>query len=790
MFIHDAIWSLPELDSGPATPENRLAVGTARRRLEDARLLAGKGAYLDDLPSADTLRGVIARSPYAHAKIARIDATAARAIPGVALILTAADLDADGIKPIPALSAVKIDGTPVKIAPPPFELLARDTVRHVGDPVAFVVAETETIAMEAVEALAIDYEELTPVLSPDDAAALPGYEIALGDAAAVDAAFAVAHKIVELEVINQRLAGVPLEPRNAQGEPDGERVTLRTGTQAPHLVRRVLTADVFGWPEKQLRVIAPDTGGGFGLKATVMREQGLAVWAAKKLGRKVRWISTRSEAFLSDTGGRDMRTRIAVAFDKDAKILALRAAVSANLGAYLSYFGPVPANIGLVGMIGVYATPAAHITSRARFTNTAPVDAYRGAGRPESIYAIERALDKAAREFGIGPDEIRRRNVVPFAALPYRTPMGTLYDSGDFKGTIDKLVAFADVAGFAARRKESETRGRLRGLGLGCYIERAAGGAEEAATVILDAEGGADVLLGTMTQGQGHVTAYTQIVADRLGLDPARIRIHQGDTDVVARGVGTFGSRSLPVGGSALQRAIDKVVEGLTPLAAELLEAAAVDIEFRDAGFRIAGTDRVIDVPRVAKAFHERRETGQRLPGGLGADLSAQGTFQPVEPTFPNGCHACEVEIDPDTGEVAVTRYSCVDDFGNEINPLLVDGQMHGALAQGIGQALLEHFVHDETTGQPLTGSFMDYAMPRAGDLPFFDLARNPDPCKNNPLGLKGCAEAGCIGAPPVVISAVLDALAPLGVKHIDMPATPYRVWKAIDDARQTKGSN
>lgn len=778
------------MDSGTASPENRLAVGTARRRLEDARLLAGKGAYLDDLPSADTLRGVVARSPYAHAKIARIDTTAARAIPGVALILTAADLDADGIKPIPALSAVKIDGTPVKITPPPFELLARDTVRHVGDPVAFVVAESEAIAMEAVEALEIDYEELPPVLSPDDDAALPGYEIALGDAGAVDAAFAAAHKIVELDVVNQRLAGVPLEPRNAQGEPDGERVTLRTGTQAPHLVRRVLTADVFGWPEKQLRVIAPDTGGGFGLKATVMREQGLAVWAAKKLGRKVRWISTRSEAFLSDTGGRDMRTRIAVAFDKDAKILALRAAVSANLGAYLSYFGPVPANIGLVGMIGVYATPAAQITSRARFTNTAPVDAYRGAGRPESIYAIERALDKAAREFGIGPDEIRRRNVVPFAALPYRTPMGTRYDSGDFKGTIDKLVAFADLAGFPARRQESEMRGKIRGLGLGCYIERAAGGAEEAATVILDADGGADVLLGTMTQGQGHVTAYTQIVADRLGLDPARIRIHQGDTDVVARGVGTFGSRSLPVGGSALQRAIDKVVDGLTPLAAELLEAAAIDIEFRDAGFRIAGTDRVIDVPRVAKAFHERREMGQRLPGGLGADLSAQGTFQPVEPTFPNGCHSCEVEIDPDTGEVAVARYSCVDDFGNEINPLLVDGQMHGALAQGIGQALLEHFVHDETTGQPLTGSFMDYAMPRAADLPFFDLARNPDPCKNNPLGLKGCAEAGCIGAPPVVISAVLDALTKFGVQHIDMPATPYRVWKAIDDARNDKGSN
>ncbi len=502
-------------------------------------------------------------------------------------------------------------------------------------------------------------------------------------------------------------------------------------------------------------------------------------------GRPVRWISTRTEAFQSDTAGRDMRSRIALALRADGRILALRARIEANLGAYLSYFGAVPANIGLAGLVGAYTIPCVDIVSRASFTNTLPVDAYRGAGRPEAIYAIERAIDKAARELGLAQDEMRRRNLVPREAIPYRTAVGTLYDSGDFKLSVDRVTALADVAGFPARRAQARAQGRLLGLGMAYYIERAAGGAEEAARIVLDAEGGADVMIGTMPAGQGHVTSYTQIVAQRLGLDPARIRIHQGDTDLVARGVGTFGSRSMPVGGSALRRAAERIIEILHPHASERLEAAAADVEFRNARFVVAGTDRGIGVAEVAAALHRAAAaegTGQ-LPGGLGADISAQGTFQPVEPTFPNGCHACEIEIDPETGEAKLRRYSAVDDFGNEINPMLVDGQLHGGIAQGIGQALLESVVHDPH-GQILTGSFMDYAMPRAADMPDIALARNPAPCLNNPLGLKGCAEAGAVCAPPAVINAILDALAPLGVGTIDMPATPQAIWNAIQKAR------
>jgi carbon-monoxide dehydrogenase large subunit len=607
--------------------------------------------------------------------------------------------------------------------------------------------------------------------------------VTLGDRKAADAVFAAADRVVEIEVVNQRVAAVPLEARGAQAEPDGERIVLRTGTQAPHLLRRVLAKDVFGWPEERIRVVTPDTGGGFGTKAPVYREQALVVWAAVRTGRAVRWLSSRSEAFQSDTAGRDMRTRIELALTSDGRIGALRARVNANLGAYLSFFGGVPANIGLAALVGPYSIPIVDIVSRTWFTNTVPVDAYRGAGRPEAIYAIERAIDRAARETGIAQDEFRRRNVVRHSALPYRTPVGTLYDSGDFAGSIGRIAELADLSGFPARRAESRRAGMLRGLGLAYYIERAAGGAEEAARIILDAEGGADVMLGTMTAGQGHATAYTQIVAERLGLDPSRIRIRQGDTDVVSRGVGTFGSRSLPVGGSALHHAVDRLVEILRPYAADLLEAAIGDIEFRDAHFVIAGTDLRIDVATIARHIHAKGASAERLPGSLGVDLSAQGTFQPVEPTFPNGCHACEVEIDPETGTTRLLRYSAVDDFGNEINPMLVDGQLHGGIAQGIGQALLENVVYD-AHGQLLTGSFMDYAMPRATEIPDIRLARNPDPCKNNPLGLKGCAEAGAVCAPPAVINALLDALAPLGVRELDMPATPQRVWTAIESAR------
>lgn len=768
--------------SGPTT-----ATGSdgRQRRIEDFRLLRGEARFLSDIPADGSLHAVVVRSPHAHAIVRSVDAAAARSMPGVALVLTGADLDADAIAPISAFGPATLSGKPVPIAAPPYELLARDRVRHVGEPVAFVVATSEEAALAASEAVLVDYDVLAAAVDPRAHDAIPGFEIELGDSAACDAAFAAADRVVEVDVFNQRVAAVPLEPRSAEAVPDGTRIILRTGTQAPHLLRRVLASDVFRWPEERLRVIVPDTGGGFGAKAPVYREQGLVVWAAVRTGRPVRWISTRTEAFQSDTAGRDMRSRIALALRADGRILALRARIEANLGAYLSYFGAVPANIGLAGLVGAYTIPCVDIVSRASFTNTLPVDAYRGAGRPEAIYAIERAIDKAARELGLAQDEMRRRNLVPREAIPYRTAVGTLYDSGDFKLSVDRVTALADVAGFPARRAQARAQGRLLGLGMAYYIERAAGGAEEAARIVLDAEGGADVMIGTMPAGQGHVTSYTQIVAQRLGLDPARIRIHQGDTDLVARGVGTFGSRSMPVGGSALRRAAERIIEILHPHASERLEAAAADVEFRNARFVVAGTDRGIGVAEVAAALHRAAAaegTGQ-LPGGLGADISAQGTFQPVEPTFPNGCHACEIEIDPETGEAKLRRYSAVDDFGNEINPMLVDGQLHGGIAQGIGQALLESVVHDPH-GQILTGSFMDYAMPRAADMPDIALARNPAPCLNNPLGLKGCAEAGAVCAPPAVINAILDALAPLGVGTIDMPATPQAIWNAIQKAR------
>ncbi|MBI1245484.1 MAG: molybdopterin-dependent oxidoreductase [Alphaproteobacteria bacterium] len=773
------------MQSGSSGHPTKVEIGRRERRIEDSRLLRGEAEFLADISDDGVLHGVVVRSPHAHALIRSIDAAAAAKLPGVRLVLTGADLDTLPVKPISAFGPATLAGKPVAVDAPPYELLARSRVRHVGEPVAFVVAETEATALEAAECVAIDYEPLDAAIAPDDEHAMLGFETELGDPAAADAAFAKADRVVEIDVVNQRVAAVPLEPRGAQSEVDGKRVILRTGTQAPHLLRRVLAKDVFGWPEEKLRVIVPDTGGGFGAKAPVYREQGLVVWAAICTGRPVRWLSSRTEAFQSDTAGRDMRSRIALALRADGKILALRARIDANLGAYLSYFGGVPANIGLAGLVGAYAIACVDIRSRGYFTNTLPVDAYRGAGRPEAIYAIERAIDKAAHELGLAPDEMRKRNLVPREAIPYRTPVGTLYDSGDFVGSVERLTALADTRGFPARRAMARARGRLLGLGIAYYIERAAGGAEEAARIVLDHEGGADVMIGTMPAGQGHVTAYTQIVADRLGLDPARIRIHQGDTDIVTRGVGTFGSRSLPVGGSALRRAVERMIEILHPYASDHLEAATADVEFQNARFVVAGTDRSVDVANLAAALHRKVGIGglPRLPGSLGVDLSAEGAFQPAEPTFPNGCHACEIEIDPETGEATLSRYCAVDDFGNEINPMLVDGQLHGGIAQGIGQALLEAVVHDPH-GQILTGSLMDYAMPRAADMPDLVLARNPDPCRNNPLGLKGCAEAGAVCAPPAVINAVLDALAPLGVEAIDMPATPQAIWKAIQRAR------
>ncbi len=764
-----------------------MTVGLSVKRREDERLLCGNGAYLEDLDMAGALTGVVLRSPYPHAQIVAIDTTAARALPGVRLILTGKDLALDGIGPIGAVPAVTLTGAALPVQAPDYTILARDVVRYVGDIVAFVVADDRDAALAACGSIAIDYEMLPVVTDPADPAATGGYTLMHGDPGATAAAFAAAAHVSTVTVTNPRVTGVPMETRGAWAHLDGNRIALTTGTQAPHLLRRLLAADVFGMPESGLRVITPDVGGGFGVKAATYREQALVVWAARRLGRAVKWVADRSEAFLSDTSGRDMVTTISLALSAEGKVRGLRADVVANLGAYLSYFAAMPANMGLAGLVGTYDIPAVEIHSRGRFTNTGPVCAYRGAGRPEAIYAIERAMDKAARDLGLSPMEIRRRNVISAEALPKLTPMGTIYESGDFPALLHKADVLADIAGFTARRAAAAQAGRLRGMGVITYIERCAGGAEEAARIMLDGDGGADVMLGTMTAGQGHATAYTQMVASRLALDPAKIRIHQGDTDVVSRGVGTFGSRSLPVGGSALHRAVDAVIEMARPIAADLLEAAVVDLEFHAGSYVVAGTDRAIPITEVAR--HAALQPGGslsddgRMRGSLGADLAADGTFKPMEPTYPNGCHVCEVEIDPETGEAWLDRYTAVDDFGNEINPLLVDGQVHGGLAQGIGQGLLERVVYDDD-GQLVTGSFMDYAMPRASDMPDIVLARSPHPCLNNPLGLKGCGEAGATAAPPAVMNALLDALAALGVTHMDMPATPERIWRAMELAR------
>jgi len=768
--------------AGPG-PVPALRAGQPARRLEDRRLLRGAGAYLDDL-GEDALAGWVLRSPHAHARIVALDAGAARARPGVVAVLTAAELQADGLGPIPASPVATLAGPGLEIASPAYPLLAGGEVRFVGDPVAFVVAETPDAAREAGELIEVDYEELPAVTDPADPQAEPGYALLHGDPVATAVAFAGAAHIVETTVANPRVSAAPLETRSALARPDGERTVLIAGTQAPHLLRRILADDVFGTGEASLRVVTPDVGGGFGAKAPVYREQGLVVWAARRLGRAVGWQADRSEAFLADTAGRAMRTKIALALAADGTLLGLRAEVTADLGAYLSFFGGMPASMGLSGLVGVYRIPAVEIRSAGRFTNTAPVCAYRGAGRPEAIYALERAIDHAARAVGLHPVELRRRNLVPAAALPYATPMGTVYDSGDFPALLEKALRQADVAGFVARRAAAAGRGLLLGLGMSCYVERCAAGAEDAARVVLDGEGGADVMLGTMTAGQGHATAYTQMVAARLGLDPARIRIHQGDTDVVARGVGTFGSRSLPVGGSALHRAMEALIEKARPLAADLLEAAAADLEFEAGRFTVGGTDYAVTLAEVARRhLSALAATPERLRGSLGADLTADGAFKPVQPTYPNGCHICEVEVDPETGRTALVRYTATDDFGAEINPMLVDGQVHGGVAQGIGQALLERVVYD-ASGQLVSGSFMDYAMPRADDLPSLQLARRPERCPSNPLGVKGCGEAGATAAPPAVMNAVMDALAQVGVEEFDMPATPGRVWEAIRRAQ------
>jgi carbon-monoxide dehydrogenase large subunit len=779
----------------------KFAIGQSVRRLEDPRLLQGLGRYSDDVSLPRELHAVLVRSPHAHARIRGLDARRALAAPGVAAVLTAADLAADGVGDLPTDRTRKRgDGTPAFATPRP--ALARDRVRHVGDPLALLVADTRAHAVDAAELVTIDYEPLPAVVATvaathpgappvwDEAPDNVAFVAESGQREAVARAFAGAAHVTRLDFVVSRVAAAPLEPRGAVGEYDRRagRYTLHTGIQAPHGTRTLL-ADVLRVPQSRVRVVTGDVGGSFGMRSGLYPEMVLVLWAARRLGRPVKWTSDRREGFVTDEHGRDNVSTVELALDADGRFLALRVAVTLNVGAYLTprSAGPGTNNIG--GVAGVYTTPVIHHQTTGVFTHTTSTGPYRGAGRPEATYAIERVIDLAARELGLDPVALRRRNLIPASAMPFKTGLVFTYDSGDFARGMDLALSLADHAGFEKRRVEARTRGRLRGLGVANAIEVAGGPYTalnpDTAEIRVNPDGSVTVLTGSTSMGQGNETAFAQIVGDRLGVEPARIQVTWGDSDALGAGRGNGGSGALSVGGSAIVRAVDKIIERGRRIAARVLEAAPEDIVFRDGRFTVAGTDTGLALADVARAAYQPK----RLPPGLEPGFSETAAFTPPAVTFPNGCQIAEVEVDPDTGAVTVVRHTVVDDVGRMVNPLLVKGQIHGGVVQGLGQALLEDLSYDAETGQLLAGSFMDYAMPRADDVPPFTVDSHEVPTAVNPLGAKGVGEAGTVGALPAVVNAVNDALAPLGVRHLDMPLTPARVWRAIRDAEATRGT-
>ena len=761
---------------------SKFALGQSVTRIEDAALVQGAGRYTDDFELAGAAHACILRSPHAHASVVNIDTAAAREAPGVLAVLTGADAAADGLGDIPCLVPVtNIDGTPRADTPRP--VLARGRVRHVGDPVALVVAETLAQAKDAAELIEIEYEPL-PAVVDTRGATQPGaprawdhiadnlcFDIGAGtDKADVDAAIARAAHVTRLELINNRVIANPIEPRAALADfdPASGRSTLYTPSQGPHVIHGQLAEAVLKIGKDQLRVISGNVGGAFGMKIFLHPEQPLVVWASRRLKRAVRWTADRSEGFVSDVQGRDNYSIAELALDEGGHFLALRVTTHANMGAYLSNYAPYIPQLAVPMLSGVYRIPAIYANIRGVVSNTVPVDAYRGAGRPEAIYLVERIVDLAARELGFAPDELRRRNFIKPADMPYQTPVESRYDSGDFAAVMARAMEKADWAGFAARREKSKAQGKLRGIGMAMYIERCGGGNGDTVILKVDPAGSVTLISGMQDNGQGHITTFVQLLSDKLGLDASQIRVVQGDTDVVPSGL-TGGSRFLAIGGIAAMSAADEVIDQGKDAAAGLLEAAASDIEYGDGEYRIAGTDRAVSLFEVAKVTQGLEATHTRAPEAF---------------TYPNGCHICELEVDTDTGEARIARYSIVDDFGRAINPLLLEGQVHGGTVQGIGQALLELGLYDAESGQLLTGSFMDYTMPRADDVPTFDCGFHHVPCTTNPLGVKGAGEAGAVGAPPAVINAIVDAMNPLtGLKHIDMPATREKLWRALRTA-------
>src|SRR5712672_990038 len=771
--------------------DDRFAIGQPVPRSEDPVQLRGEGRYSDDVTLPGQAYAVMVRSHHAHGVIRGLDAIAARAMPGVLAVYTAADLAAGGIGPLPPRQVMNNrDGTPM-LSPVRYAL-ATDKVRHVGDAVAVVIGETVAAAKDAAEAVVVDVDSLPAVSEPDqaDAPGAPqiydevpgnvGLDFHYGDSEAVAAAFARAAHVTRLDLRANRIVVNAMEPRsaNAQYDPEREHWTLHIGSQGVFGFRNYL-ATVFGVGRDKMRVLTGRVGGSFGMKQPTYAEHFCIMHAARQLGRPVKWTDERSGSFVSDTHGRDAEMTAELALDRDGNFLAVRLTGYGNLGA--TYGAPGPSTRNAVrNTLGVYKTPLIEVNTKCVFANTTPVGAYRGAGRPEANYYMGRLVDTAAREMGIDQVELRRRNHIPAEAMPYKAPNGTTYDSGEFTNLLNKAVALADWDGFAERKEESRARGKLRGRGISDYLELTGPPGREMGGIRFEPNGAVTIITGTLDYGQGHWSPFAQVLATRLGIPFQSIRLIQGDSDELIAGGGTGGSKSMIVSGNAIVKAGDKVVGAGRQIAAHVLEAAAADIEFRGGRFVIIGTDRSVGIMELAAQIH----AGLELPPELPQSLDVADIYDGPPSAFPNGCHIAEVEVDPDTGVVEVVKYTFVNDFGVVINPLLVDGQAHGGIVQGIGQALREWTVYDEQ-GQLLTGSYMDYAMPRAEDAPFFVHASHPVPAKTNPLGAKGCGEAGCAGALPSVMNALIDALSEFGIRHIDMPATPERVWRAIQAGRR-----
>jgi aerobic carbon-monoxide dehydrogenase large subunit len=767
------------------------AIGERVRREEDFRLLTGRGRYVDDTPAIGAARGYALRSPHAHARIISIDAEAAKAAPGVLAVLTGADLQRRGLGTLrPLVPRRKRDGSPGFVCPQP--LLAQDRVRYVGDPVAFIVAESLNQAKDAAELIRVEYEPLPAVPTAEAALAAgaaaiweqnPGNEafaFQAGDKAATDLAFARAHRIVRHRVVVNRITANSMEPRGCLAQYDAaeERYTIRCTVQSVHQIRAALAGQIFRIPHHQVRVVCDNMGGGFGMKGGCYPEYALSLWASEVTGRPVRWVAERSEGLQSDEQARGSIVNAELALDGDDKFLALRTRWVSSIGAYYSCDRPtIPLTIGMGCLVDTYTFEAVYAEVAAVLTNTMTTAPYRGGSRPEPIYVVESIIDKAARELGIDAAELRRRNTIPARAMPYTTPMRQTYDSGDFAKNLEDVLHLAAYDTVEERRAAARRGGKLLGIGVATTVAATGGRDYEHAEIRFDPAGGVVLITGSMDHGQGHGTTFKQVLSEKLGIDADLIRYRYGDSDLVTMGIGTFGSRSAQLAGSAVVVAADKLIDKGKKIAAHMLEAAAADIVFEHGRFTIAGTDRAVDIAEVARhSFHSAQ-----LPDDIETGFTERSNFGPADAaTFPSGAHVCEVEIDSETGEVRLARYCAVDDVGTMLNPLLCEGQIHGGIVQGAGQALLEDLVYDSETGQLVSGSFQDYAMPRADDFCRFELEENSSPTDKNPLGVKGVGEAGTIGAIPAVMNAVNNALAAIGAPAVELPATPEKVWHAI----------